>query len=315
MRPGRRARIDLNVARLPTGTWLSLPVTVLHGTRPGPTLGLTAALHGNEINGIEIIRRVLEDTEPRSLAGTVVAVPIVNVFGFLNESRYLPDRRDLNRAFPGSPRGSMAARLAHLVMTEVIGRCSHAIDLHTGAAGRMNHPQIRADLTAPETLRCAEAFAAPLLIHAGTRDGSLREAARERGIPMLLYEGGEAQRFDEKPIRLGTEGVRRLMSHLGMLDAPLPPAIPPVTVRSTRWVRAGRAGIFLSEVELGTHVERGAGLGRIVDAFGESALRVRTPVPGVVIGHSLDPVVHRGDALVHVGVTADDGSRTERQGR
>lgn len=307
-------RIELDVARLPTGTWLSLPVAVLHGNRPGPSVALTAALHGNELNGIEIIRRVLADTNPRSLCGTVIAVPIVNVFGFMNESRYLPDRRDLNRSFPGSPRGSMAARLAHLVMTEIIARCSHAIDLHTGGEGRYNHPQVRADLSAPETHRCAEAFAAPLLIHSETRDGSLRQAARERGVTMLLFEGGEAQRFNEEAIAIGTEGIRRVMTHLGMLDAPMPPAARPTTLRSTRWIRAGRAGIFLSDARVGMHFERGATLGRILDAFGESALPVRTPVPGIVIGHSLDPVVHRGDAIVHVGVSADDTFRTQFEG-
>ncbi|MGB7414474.1 MAG: succinylglutamate desuccinylase/aspartoacylase family protein, partial [Thermosynechococcaceae cyanobacterium] len=215
--PGQRQQIDLPVARLPTQTLLSLPITVINGTRPGPRLWLSAAIHGDELNGVDIIRQVLEQVKPKKLCGTLLAVPIVNVFGFIEQSRYLPDRRDLNRSFPGSTRGSLAGRLAHLFMTEVVNHCTHGIDLHTAANHRTNWPQIRANLDDAETYRCAKAFNAPLMLHSNTRDGSLRQAAAQQGIPVLLYEAGEALRFDADAIQVGVTGILQVMALLEML--------------------------------------------------------------------------------------------------
>lgn len=298
---GERRRIEVPTGSLATGTTLSLPVEVLHGTRPGPRLWLSAAIHGDELNGIEIIRQVLADSAPGRLAGSVVAVPIVNVMGFIQESRYLPDRRDLNRSFPGSGRGSMASRLAHLFMTEVVDGCTHGIDLHTGSDGRTNLPQLRADLEDPETANMARAFGAPVIVHAAVRDGSLRAAATNRGARVLVYEGGEALRFNRSPIEAGVAGVLRVMKHLGMrTSAPDPPANPPLVSRSTAWVRAGRAGLVRLEVEPGSRVEKGARVGVIKDAFGEGVLKVRASRSGLVIGITRRPTVNRGDALVHI---------------
>lgn len=216
---GRRRELSLPVSRLVTGAELSLPVHVLHGRTDGPTVWVSAAIHGDEVAGIEIIRRVLARVHPGRLRGTLLAVPIVNVLGVMAGDRYLPDRRDLNRSFPGSARGSLAARIAHLMMTEVIGRCSVGVDLHTGADRRSNLPQIRCDLEDPQTRALAESFGAPVLFHARLRDGSLRAAARETGARVLLYEAGEAWRFDEYAIAPGVDGVLRVLSALGMLDA------------------------------------------------------------------------------------------------
>ncbi len=200
--PGRSLRLDLPVSRLPTQTLLSLPITIVNGVTPGPRLWLSAALHGDELNGVEIIRQVLAKIKPKQLRGTLLAVPIVNVFGFIEQSRYLPDRRDLNRCFPGSENGSLASRLANLFMREIVSHSTHGIDLHTAAINRVNLPQIRGNLKDPETYRCAKAFGTKIIMHANTRDGSLRQAATKKGIPVLLYEAGEALRFNSQAIAI-----------------------------------------------------------------------------------------------------------------
>jgi uncharacterized protein len=297
---GARIRLELPAARLATGSPLGLPVEVVHGLRPGPRVWLAAAIHGDELNGVEIIRQVLGECSPRRLAGTLVAVPIVNVFGFITESRYLPDRRDLNRSFPGSARGSLAARIAHLFMKEVVEGSQVGIDLHTGSADRTNLPQIRADLSDGETRELARAFGAPIVIHSGLRDGSLRAAAGARGARVLVYEGGEPRRFNRSAIDAGVAGTLRVLAALGMRRNASSPPGPILESRKTVWIRAGRSGLFRSEVEPGDRVEKGQRVGLIKDAFGDQALRVKARTAGVVIGLSLQPHVNRGDALMHV---------------
>lgn len=299
--PGHRQRIQLPVARLPTETWLSLPIEVLHGRRDGPRLWLSAAVHGDELNGVEIIRQVLEHLHPQTLRGTLIAVPIVNVFGFLTQSRYLPDRRDLNRSFPGSSRGSMAARLANLFMREVVERCTHGIDLHTGSHHRNNLPQVRGNLHDEETRRCAVAFGAPVMMHSQTRDGSLREAATERGIHVLVYEAGEPMRFDPQSIRLGVDGVLRVLARLNMHKTnPRRPRPRSVEISKSSWVRARRSGILRLGIELGQRVRTNEILGVIADAFGDDRASVIAPFDGLVLGHTNNPLVNQGDALVNL---------------
>jgi predicted deacylase len=301
----RRVRLDLPVARLPTGTVMSLPITVISGRSPGPRLWLSAAIHGDELNGVDIIRRVVKALKPSRLSGTVIAVPVVNIFGLLEQSRYLPDRRDLNRSFPGSARGSMASRLAHLFMKEVVSQCTHGIDLHTAALHRINLPQVRADLSDPATHDFAQAFGAPVILHASHRDGSLRQAAAKRKIPTLLYEAGEALRFDEVAIQTGVDGIYRVMAYLGMYAPPTPPAPPTVEARETRWVRASRGGIWHRAIALGETVKPRQPLGFISDTFGDKPVQVRSPIDGLVISHGQNPLVNQGDALVHIASLAD----------
>jgi uncharacterized protein len=299
--PGRRVRLDLPVARLTTGTMMSLPVTVINGKHPGPRLWLSAAIHGDELNGVDIIRRIVKALRPTRLRGAVIAVPVVNIFGLLEQSRYLPDRRDLNRSFPGSQRGSLASRLAFLFMSEVVSQCTHGIDLHTAAIHRINLPQVRADLTNPDTYAFAQAFGAPIILHAAHRDGSLRQAAAKRNIPTLLYEGGEALRFDEAAIQGGVDGIYRVMAHLGMYAPPGSlPAVTSTEARETRWVRASRGGIWRCTTHLGDPVKVRQPLGFISDTFGDKPVQVRSPMTGMVIGHGQNPLVNQGDALVHV---------------
>lgn len=298
--PGRTQRFELPVARLPTGSRLSMPVAVINGRQPGPTVWLSGGIHGDELNGVEIIRQVLRRLDSRSLRGAVIAVPVVNVFGFVEQSRYLPDGRDLNRSFPGSKRGSLAAQLARLFMDEVVLQCDLGIDLHTAAAHRINIPQVRADLDDPETLELAEAFGAPFVVHARLRDGSLREAATKRGIRVLLYEGGQIHRFDHEAITLGVTGVMRTLTTLGMGSFEEPNGTDPIQVRSSTWVRARRSGIATFDVALGDRVEKGDRLGGIGDALGSRPTKIGASTSGWVIALSQNPLVSQGDALVHL---------------
>jgi uncharacterized protein len=300
VRPGRKVQIELPFAKVVTGATESLPVKVINGRSAGPNVWLSAAIHGDELNGIQIIRRVIKDVDAKNLRGAVIAVPIVNPLGFITQSRYLPDRRDLNRSFPGSARGSTASRLAHLFMEQVVNHCTVGIDLHTATNHRINHPQIRADLDDPATLKLAKAFGAPFSIHARLRDGSLRQAATERKKRVLLYEAGQAHRFDDQAIEAGVTGVMRVLRALGMIDARLPRNRPTRLIRRTRWVRARRGGIVDIQVGLGDHVVSGQPVASISDAFGMRPTQVRAAETGWVIARSLRPLVNSGDSLIHI---------------
>ncbi len=306
--PGARALIDLPMPKLSSHTSLSMPVHVIHGRRDGPVLFVSAAVHGDELNGVEIIRRLLETKAVAKLRGTLVAVPVVNAYGLIHESRYLPDRRDLNRSFPGSVQGSLAARLAHLFMQQIVRRCTHGIDLHTGAIHRTNLPQIRANLDDPETEKLARSFGVPVLLNSSLRDGSLRAAAGELGIPMLLYEAGEALRFDEISIRAGVAGVINVMRTLEMLPAVKrrSPVREPYVARRSSWVRATESGMLSTVVPLGGHVKRGDTLGVVDDPYSGVRHLVEADRTGVVIGRLELPLVHEGDAVYHVALFKDD---------
>ena len=298
-----RALIELPLPPLYTHTPLNLPVHIIRGAKDGPVLFVSAALHGDELNGTEIIRRLLKQPALKRLRGTLIAVPIVNIYGMLNHSRYLPDRRDLNRSFPGSEKGSLAARLAYLFMKQIVENCTHGIDLHTGAIHRSNLPQIRANLDDLETTRLATAFGVPVLLNSNLRDGSLREAASQHGIPMLLYEAGEALRFDEVAIRAGVKGVINVMRALAMLPASRArrkKLKEPFVARSNTWVRASASGLFRKVSSLGSRVKRGEVIGLIDDPFGGNEYEVTSTVSGIIIGCAEIPLVHEGEALFNI---------------
>ncbi len=291
-----------------------MPVHVINGRRDGPVLFVSAAIHGDEINGVEIIRRLLKTRQIQKLKGALIAVPVVNVYGFIGQSRYLPDRRDLNRSFPGSETGSMAARLAFTFMHEVVSQCTHGIDLHTGAIGRENLPQIRAKVfDAPQTAAMASAFGAPVILNAELRDGSLREAVAEHGIPVLLYEAGEALRFDEVAIRAGVKGITRVMRHLGMLakSKSRKAATEPLVARNSHWVRAPQSGVLRMVVPLGAQVSKDQIIGRVADPFGEQEEVIRADESGIVIGKTNLPLVHEGEAVFHIARFKQPKSATE----
>jgi hypothetical protein len=306
--PGSRQTLDIPLPQLYTHTPLMMPVHVIRGRREGPCLFVSGAIHGDELNGVEIIRRLLGRPLLKHLRGTLIAIPIVNVYGVIHHSRYLPDRRDLNRSFPGSDRGSLTARLADLFMTEIVENCTHGIDLHTAAFHRSNLPQIRGNLDDPETCALAKLFGVPVLINAQVRDGSLRQAAAEHGIPTLLYEAGEALRFDEFAIRPGVQGVINVMRGLGMLPksrSRQSGGAEPFVARSSSWVRAPESGIFRARAQLGEHVQCGQLIGLVADPFGEAETEVKTAVAGIVIGATRLPLVHQGEALFNIASFVD----------
>jgi hypothetical protein len=298
--PGERTVIDIPVAPMYTHDNLSISVQVIRGRRPGPVLFVCAAIHGDEINGVEIIRRLLKDPHLERLRGSLIAIPIVNVYGFINHSRYLPDGRDLNRSFPGSARGSLTGRIAQTFLREIVAKCTHGIDLHTGARHRSNFPQIRANLEDPAVLAMTEAFGAPLAIDAKIRDGSLRQAAGDMDVPVLLYEAGEALRFEELYIRAGVKGVLNVMRHIGMLRRSRARIRPPTISRNTHWVRAPESGVLRVLVPLGAEVNKGQIIGFIADPLGSSEVDVVCDAHGIVIGRTNLPLVYEGDALFHV---------------
>lgn len=277
-----------------------MPVVVINGKHPGPTVWLSGAIHGDELNGVEVVRRVLPRIDQRTLRGAIIAVPVVNVFGFVEQSRYLPDGRDLNRSFPGSPRGSMASQLAALFMKEVVMQCDLGIDLHTAAAHRTNVPQIRAYLDDEATLELARAFGAPFIVDARLRDGSVRAAATKKGIKVLLYEAGQIHRFDEGAVETGVNGVLRVLEAMDMGTWETPSFLTPIEVRSTRWVRARRSGLMQLDVELSDEVTKGDVIGSISDALGNRSARITAPSSGHVIAFNQNPLVSQGDALVHL---------------
>jgi len=283
---------------------MPLSVEVLHGAQAGPTVFLSAAIHGDEIVGVEIIRQVVERVDERALSGTLIAVPVVNVFGFVAESRYLPDRRDLNRSFPGSARGPLAGRLARIFIDEIVSKSDFGIDFHAGSDDRTNLPQIRGDLEDPETRRLAYAFAPPLVVHSKTISGSLRDAAGKLGKRVLLFEGGEPRRFSPRAVQAGVEGALRTLAAMEMTTSTDPnPTTPPAESRSTRWVRAPRGGIFRLGVKLGARVSKGDLLGVISGPIGREAHDVRARTSGIIMGHAVNPLVHQGDGLVHIAET------------
>ena len=300
--PGKRADVHLPIADLYTATSVSMPVQVVNGRKPGPVLFVSAAIHGDELNGVEIVRRLLKRKALASLRGALIAVPIVNVHGFLDQSRYLPDRRDLNRSFPGSAKGSVAARLANTFLNEIVTRADYGIDLHTGAVDRSNLPQIRANLDDAETLMLARAFGVPVIINSDVRDGSLRGCASDMGKPVITYEAGEALRFDQWAITPGVRGVLRVMRRLGMLTGehrrrPVPAA---EVANGSSWARAPIDGILRPKVRLGARVGRGELLGRVADPFGNAEGEVRSVADGIVIGMSRLPLANEGEALFHI---------------
>lgn len=308
--PGERRRIKLPLGTLYNHQKIQLPLEIIHGKKEGPVLLISACVHGDEINGVEIVTRLLARKQLRQIHGTLVIAPVVNVYGFLNHSRYLPDRRDLNRSFPGSEKGSMAARLAHLFVNEVLSVCTHGIDLHTGAIHRSNLPQIRVDLDQEGILELARAFQVPVILDNPTIPNSMRYTAQQRGIPLLLYEAGEALRFDENAIRGGVKGILGVMRYLQMLpQAPrtdLSKVLrPPVISRSSYWLRSPQGGVLRTQAKLGQWVKKGDVLGHVADPFGERAESIQARTAGIIVGISYLPLVEEGTALFHVAQFAE----------
>ena len=309
---GETAELRLKVAEFYTTEPVTVPVTVVRGA-PGPTLFVTATVHGDELNGVGILRSLLNDTDFSALKGTLIAVPVVNVPGFLNQDRRLPDRRDLNRSFPGSRRGSLTARLADTLFREVIRQSDFGIDLHTGGGERTNYPQIRADLGNPGAAELSSAFGCPLIVDGAGPEGSLRRVAVAAGVPTIVYEAGSARRLERPFIEVGIAGVLNVLRHLKMM--PGEPVAPPLSLRidRTHWIRAQTGGILDLKVALGQPLRRGQAISLNTNPFGRERSQLKAPHAGIVLGLTQLPLVHPGDAICHVARLAPQELEAWRQ--
>mgnify|MGYP000342004154 CR=1 FL=1 len=305
--PGQTKKIELPVAKLYTDTEISLPVYIVRGRKPGPTIFVSAAIHGDELNGIEIIRRLIASNKLKVTAGTLIAVPMVNVYGVVNQSRYMPDRRDLNRCFPGSAKGSLASRVANIFLEEIVKHCDYGIDLHTGAIHRSNLPQIRGDMSDEVTKKLAIEFGVPVVLNADILDGSLRSSAKNNNTKVLVYEAGEALRFDEFSIRAGMKGVLNVLSHLGMIKKSRRKKVTlPFVADNSGWVRANASGIVSHKFDLGDQVKKSQVLAEIGSPYGDVLEQVIANRSGVIIGKQNIPLVQEGEAMYHIAFFKED---------
>lgn len=299
-----QTRVKANLARLPSGTHIDLPIYVYRSKKKGPTLLLSGGLHGDEVNGIEIVRQMVADGTFENLnCGTVLAIPVMNVYGFLNFSREVPDGKDINRSFPGNTSGSLAARVAHFLTNEVLSQIDFAIDFHTGGASRFNFPQVRFAGIDTKAAELAKAFSAPVMLQSNLIDKSLRKQAHKMGKSVLVYEGGESLRLDEEVVYEGRSGALRVLKHLGMLDDAPEPTAASIFCKSSTWIRAKRSGIYNGLLKSGTSINKKDVFGHITDPFGEFSLQVKAQHNGFIIGHNNMPIVNQGDALLHMGLT------------
>ncbi len=300
--PGEEKKIDVNIAKLPSHSAIDISITVARSNKPGPTLLLMGGLHGDEINGSEIVRRIIERNLHIPEIGTIICIPILNVYGFIHFSRYVPDGKDVNRSFPGNKNGSLASRLAYYFTRDLLPLIDYGIDFHTGGADRTNYPQIRCVMRDETNLELAKAFHAPFTLDSKYRPKSLRQTANKSGKKILVYEGGESARFDEYAINQGINGTIRLMNHLGMSRDYVTPDYENLTIKNSSWVRSRSSGIFLSEVVSGQYIRKNQILGSINDPFGGFKTKVTASANGYIIGLNHNPIVHQGDALMHIGV-------------
>lgn len=301
IKPGENRQVNLNTYFLPTRSFIEIPVFVFRSIHPGPVLLLMAGMHGDEINGIEIIRKLLRGNNFDNInCGTVIAIPIINTISFLYKTRELPDGRDLNRCFPGSSKGSLGSRIAHDLMHEILPQVDFGIDFHTGGAKINNYPQIRCTFEDPKNLEFAKLFGAPFIMNAGFREGTFRMEAAEKGKTILVYEAGESCRFSKVAITEGINGCLRVMNNLNMLESDLP---KPVTIilNSNRWLRASMSGLFRTSKKYGTYFEENDIIGTISDPYGEEEVELIAPYNGFIIAVNNSPVINEGDALIHIG--------------
>jgi hypothetical protein len=299
--PGEFKEININIARLPSRTMIDTPIYVYRGLEDGPVLALTAGMHGDEINGMEIVRRILDNGYNRVKRGAVLCMPIINMYGFLNYSREVPDGKDVNRSFPGSKSGSLASRVAWHMTHEIIPAIDYGIDFHTGGAMRTNYPQIRCVMQNEKNIELAAAFHAPFTIDSPFRPHSLRQTAAKHEKNIIVYEGGESIRYDQFAIEEGVNGTLRVMKHLNMIDEAPESTIENKIIWSSSWVRAKYAGLFQPNIQSGDLLSKNQVIGNITDPFGSFKEILKSPSDGYVVGLNNNPVVNAGDALLHLG--------------
>jgi predicted deacylase len=301
--PGKGAQLNLDVARLHTRTPILVPVIVERAKEDGPTVLLMAGLHGDEINGVEIVRRFLRKKLHKPTKGTIICLPVFNIFGFLNIKRELPDGRDLNRSFPGSAKGSLASQFAYHFMKEIAPHCDYIIDFHTGASQRNNFPQIRCVMSDPESMELARVFNPPFIINSSLIGKTIRESMIKMKKKILLFEGGMANSIEEMVVEEGLNGTKRLIAHLGMRNYKIDISKDrePVVLKESRWLRAPNSGMFQALVKNGSQVDRGTILAIVTDPYGNFEKKIKSPISGYIICVNESPVVFKGDAIIHIG--------------
>lgn len=303
--PGKDELLKISIDRLPTGTLIDIPVYVFNAKKPGPTILVQAGLHGDEINGIEIVRRMLAEKRFKVKKGAVIAVPILNIFGFIHFSRDVPDGKDVNRSFPGTRKGSMASRIAYHYVTEIMHQIDYGIDLHTGGGQRHNYPQIRYTAEDSQSGRLAEIFNAPISFSSKLIKGSFRNAAYRMKKPTIVFEAGESMRFDDYAITEGMQGILNVLKHLGMTsdnESTYVGRSKTIHLNGRRWLRAPTAGMFIPKVVNGGEIKKGQEMGMITDTYAKRAKRIKAPFDGYVICINHQAVVNQGEALFHVGM-------------
>lgn len=299
--PGKNATLRIPVASLPSGNTVNLFAHVYRSKRPGPTMLVIGGIHGDEINGIEIVRRAVKNGMFKKLRkGSVIAIPLLNIYGFINFSRGFPDGKDVNRSFPGSKKGSLASRIAYTLTHDILPLCDFGLDFHTGGASVYNYPQVRAYRDDEESMKLAEEFNMPLVVKTGLITNSFRKAAHNKGIPIVVFEGGESLRMDEFSINEGLRGIVSVLAARGMIKSNVPKA-DSVIFETSSWLRAHRSGIFVHHKQSGDHVRKGQILGIITDPYGGPETKVKARKDGIIFGHNNKPVINQGDALFHIG--------------
>ncbi|GGW90222.1 succinylglutamate desuccinylase/aspartoacylase family protein [Salegentibacter mishustinae] len=309
VKPGKSATINFNMAKLYTTTSVEVPVIIERSKKPGPVVLITAGIHGDEINGVEIVRQIISKGINRPQKGTVICIPVVNIFGFLNLRREFPDGRDLNRMFPGTKHGSLASRFAFQFVKKILPLANFCLDFHTGGASRFNAPQIRVKRGDEQSLKYARIFSAPFTIHSKTITKSYRETCAKKGIPVLLFEGGKSQDSNKDVAKHGVEGAMRILSFLEMLNPKFeyPDAIgETVVIENTNWMRAKYSGLLHIKIPCGKHVEKGEYIGTITDPYGKFRHKIKAVNTGYVININESPIVYQGDAIFHISAPPKD---------
>ena len=301
--PGKSATVTFEVAKLHTRNTLDVPIIIERSKKPGPTILMTAGIHGDEINGVEIIRQIIAKGINKPKIGTTICVPVINVFGFLNMDRLFPDGRDLNRVFPGSANGSLASRVAHFVMTELVPHVDFAMDFHTGGADRFNAAQIRIIKDDPSLSELAHVFGAPFIYYSQNLNKSFRNACSKVGVPMLLFEGGKSFNIHSTITNTGVNGAKRVLHHLGMLNSRFKvsqPKVKAIVIDESKWLRAKYSGMFKVTVDINTFVEKGQVIGNITDPYGSFNYFVKAPNTGYIFNLNESPIIYQGDAIFHI---------------
>lgn len=303
LKPKTSFQVSLNIARLPSRTPIEIPIFVSSGSTVQPVLLLLAGLHGDEVNGVEIVRRLIDKGLNHPKKGTTICIPVLNIYGFLSYSRQVPDGKDVNRMFPGSAKGSLASRIAYNLRTEILPAVDCGIDFHTGGASRSNYPQIRCNLEDQRSRALAEAFSSPLIVGSKLIPKSLRHTCADMGIPMLVFEGGESLRHNDYATTIGVRGTRRVMKSLGMIRSQHKPKKHPKLITKRKWIRARNSGMFHLKVDNGATIKKDQLMGYITDPFADFKLAMKAPRDAVVIAVNNNPVVNQGDALINLGFT------------